>query len=66
MALEPHGVYRTRGIAGRPHSVWVEGPDTAFDMDEDRYRTAAYSPLFELLRWKDEYDAMKESGGKNA
>ena len=52
-----HGIYRIKGIDGRPDDVRVDDDGITLPMEESVYRVRGHGPPVEELPWQDEYFA---------
>lgn len=56
-----HGVYRLEQVVGAQPRVWVSSGANGFMLFEAQYRAMGYSPVFETLPTKKEWQARAET-----
>jgi hypothetical protein len=55
-----HGVFRLQLVEGLQRRVWVSSGDAGFMLFETQYRDMGYSPAFEMLPTKKEWQDRNE------
>jgi hypothetical protein len=53
------GIYRVRGVGGRPNDVRVDDDGITVPLEESLYRARGYRPTFEELLWYEDFCAEK-------
>lgn len=49
------GLYRTRGVDGRPDDIRVDDDGIELPMEESQYRARGHLPLADDLLWQEDY-----------
>ena len=56
MVTRPFGIYREHATEGAPARVYVCYGEQQSAISADRYVSEGYSPAFNTLPWKEDYD----------
>ena len=60
------GLYRIRGVGGRPDDVRVEDDGIEMPVEEALYRGHGYQPAVDDLPWQEEYFARRQPSHSSA